>query len=592
MLKRFFLNILSSFVGAWAAIILFIVGLIIFILGMVGVFTRDDSLSVKPHTIMKIVLAGEIQEAETGSFDYTMLLTGKIEKAQTLKNILEAIDNAKTNGDIDALLIECQGVSAPPATLDAIRNAIKDFKKSGKRVFAYGDYLTMGDYYVACTADAVYLNPAGSLDLHGLGGTSLYYKDLLDKLGIDVEAVRVGTYKSAIEPYTSNEMSEAAKLQLDSLYTDMWQYILKGISADRNVPVATIDSLVNNFISLDQASIAKNYKLVDDCLYYRQVEKIMAEYVGKDVEDLNIVVPDALVGMQNGSPESDDQIAVVYASGDIAEYEGAGINCHELVPVIVHLAENEKVKGMVLRVNSPGGSVFGSEQIGEALDYFKSKGKPLAVSMGDYAASGGYWISAGADIIYADPLTITGSIGIFGLVPNVSKLAANIGVHPQTVSTNPGVQFPSIFYPMTPEQYNALQANIERGYEKFINRVASGRHKPPEYIKTIAEGRVWGAIKAQELGLVDKLGGLSDAIEWVKSKASISKPVVVDYPKKEQTFLSMLSSSAISKSPELQAVVDRLSTPQYDEKIISLIEWFLLQNHMQARSPYYKISLN
>lgn len=591
MLKRFFLNALSSFVGAWVAIALIIAGLLIFLFGMVGSFAQNNSESISRHSVMKIVLGGAIEETETDSkFDYTILMNGSLERPQTLKKLLAALSKAKLNSDIDAVLIECTGVSASPATLDALRNGIKDFKTSGKRVFAYGDNLMMGDYYVATMADAVYLNPAGSLDLQGLSGTTLYMKDLLDKVGIDVQAVRVGTFKSAVEPYISNEMSEPAKMQLDTLYGEMWQYILKGISKARKVKTETIDSMVNKFIFLDDAEVAKKYALVDDCLYFREVLDKIGDYVGEDAKDINFVSPELVAGDLPENTGSDNQIAVLYAVGEIGEYPGAGIDCHTLVPLIVGFAENKDIKGLVLRVNSPGGSVFGSEQIGEALDYFKSKGKPLAVSMGDYAASGGYWISAGADIIYADPLTITGSIGIFGLVPNISKLVGKIGLHPQTVSTNPGVLFPSIFYPMTPEQEEALQKNVERGYDKFISRVAEGRHMKPAEVRNIAEGRVWSAMQAQKLGLVDKLGSLSDAVNWVSDKAGLSDAAIVSYPQPESNFWSMLSSSGIA-SAEVQSVVDRLKSQSLDEKMVNIVEWFLSQNHVQARSPYYRISL-
>lgn len=592
MLKKFILNALSSFVGAWAAFVLLIVGLVIFMAGMVGSFANNEAVNVKRHSILRILLGGTIEEIESDkAFDYTVLLNGKIERPQSLKTLLQAIDNASANSDIDAIFIECEGVSAAPATLDALRNGLKDFKKSGKRIFAYGDNLTMGDFYVATVADVVYLNPAGSLDLQGISGTTLYMKDLLDKVGIDVQAVRVGTFKSAVEPYISNEMSQPARLQLDSLYGEMWNYILQGVSNDRNVKPAFIDSVVNRFIFLDEAAVAKTYKLVDGCKYYREVAQEMADYVGQDPEDLYFVNPDIVAGNIPENPNAGNQIAVLYAVGEIGEFEGAGINCHNLVPIIVRLAEEPEVKGMVLRVNSPGGSVFGSEQIGEALDYFKSKGKPLAVSMGDYAASGGYWISAGADIIYADPLTVTGSIGIFGLVPNVGKLVNMIGLHPQTVSTNPGVMFPSIFYPMSADQEAALQKNVERGYDKFINRVAEGRHKSAEYIRSIAEGRVWSALQAQKLGLVDRLGGLEQAVDWVAGKADISNYNVVSYPLPENSFWSMLASSGIVNNSEVESVVENLKTRNLDSQMIDLARWLLYQNHVQAKSPYYRISL-
>lgn len=592
MLKKFVLNVLSSFVGAWLAILLCIVGVVIFLLGMLGSMISGETPRLTNHSVLKLYIGGTIIEAETAQqFDYRMLVSGKIEKPQTLKGLLSAIQNAKLNSKIDAILLECGGVDASPATLDALRNGIKDFKSSGKRVFAYGDYYSMGDYYVSTVADEVYLNPAGSLNLQGLSGTSLYFKDLLDKVGIDVQTVRVGSFKSAVEPFTSNDMSEPARLQLDSLYNEMWGYILQGISTERKIDTSVINSLVNNYLFLDEANVVKENKLVDDCLYYRQVEQTIAEYVGKDTEDLNFVSPDLLLGNHNENSNADNQIAILYADGEIGEFEGAGINCHKLVPLIVHLAEEENIKGMVLRVNSPGGSVFGSDQIGEALDYFQSKGKPLAVSMGDYAASGGYWISAGADQIFADPLTITGSIGIFGMVPNVNKLVSNIGVHPQTVSTNSNAVFPSIFYPMGEEQYNALQRNVERGYEKFVNRVAKGRNKSVEYIKSIAEGRVWSAIKAQELGLVDKLGGLNDAVNWVSVKTNVSSPNIVSYPLSEYTFWNLLSSSSIVDNAEVQSIINGLASKGFDEKMIDLAGWFLMLNHLQARSPYYLLTL-
>ena len=591
MLKKFLLNALSSFVGAWLAIIICVIGLTFLILGIIGSIANTEVAKVSKHSVMHLFLSGEIVEAETTTqLDYTVLLSGRLEQPQTLKNITAALEKAKTNSSIDALFIECGGVSAAPATLDALRNAIKEFKKSGKRVFAYGDNLSMGDYYVATVADALYLNPAGSLDLQGLNGTSLYFKDLLDKIGVDVQIVRVGTFKSAVEPFTSNQMSEPAKLQLDTLYSTMWDYILDGIAEERKVKAATVDSLVNRFIFLDKAATAKEYNLVDDCLYYRQVREQIADYTGQDTDDLNFVSPDLVLGNQPYNSSAKNQVAVLYAVGDIAETAGAGINCHDLVPIIVSLAEDENVKGLVLRVNSPGGSVFGSEQIGEALDYFKSKEKPLAVSMGDYAASGGYWISAGADRIFADPLTITGSIGIFGMVPNVQKLTDKIGVHPQTTGTNPGVLFPSIFYPMSESQLAALQKNVERGYEAFVTRVAEGRHKTPEYIKSIAEGRVWSAIKARELGLVDQLGGLQEAVDWVAGKADITNHNVVYYPEPESNFWNIIYSSGMQNA-EIRTVMERLKAKQIDEKMMNMIEWFLMQSHVQARSPYYRISL-
>lgn len=591
MLKRFFLNALSAFVGAWAAILLMIVAVFVFFVGMMASLARNTTETLTKGSILKLSLAGAIAEKEDiPRIDYSTFLTGKLDQPQSLQVIKDALGKASASSKVDALYIECGGVEASPATLNVIREYIKEFKKSGKRVVAYANSFTMSDYFVATAADAIYLNPGGSLDVQGINGTAIYYKDLLDKIGIDVEMVKVGTYKSAVEPYISNEMSEPARAQLDTLYTQMWGYIVEQICERSKMQSTQFNNLVDSCLFLDPADVAEKYKLVDECLYEREVMDKLADYVGKEKKDLNFISTEFMAGSLPENPDAKRQIAVVYAVGEIGEYAGAGINCAELVPIIVSLAENDNVEGLVLRVNSPGGSVFGSEQIGEALDYFQSKGKPLAVSMGGYAASGGYWISAGADRIFADQLTITGSIGIFGLVPNISKLAANVGIHPQTVGTNPEVQFPSIFYPMSATQKAALQKNIERGYEKFIERVAKGRKKTPDYIKSIAEGRVWSAFEAQKLGLVDELGGLDNAVEWVADKAKISDYNTVSYPILEPNIFGMLPM-AFKANEEVQAVIDNLKARSMEQRLIDFAGWLLIQQHEQARCPYLDVRL-
>lgn len=591
MLKRFFLNALSAFVGAWAAIVLMVVAVFVFIIGLIASVAQNSTEKLTDHSILRLSLSGGITENEDiPKFDYATLMTGRLEQPQSLKTIKAAIEKASSSGNIDALYIDCGGVQAAPATLNVIREYIKEFKKSGKRVIAYANVFSMSDYFVATAADAIYLNPAGSLDLQGINGTTLYYKDMLDKIGVDVEMVKVGTYKSAVEPYISNEMSEPARAQLDTLYNQMWGYIVDEICQRSKLSPEKLNQMVDSCLFLNPAEDAVKSRLVDKCLYEREVMDKLADYVGKKKEDLNFVSPDFLVGIVPENPKAKRQIAVLYAVGEIGEYQGAGINCAELVPIITQLAENENVEGLVLRVNSPGGSVFGSEQIGEALDYFQSKGKPLAVSMGGYAASGGYWISACADRIFADQLTITGSIGIFGLVPNISNLADKIGVHPQSVGTNPNAQFPSIFFPMTPTQKDALQKNVERGYEKFVDRVAKGRGKTPEYIKSIAEGRVWSAFKAKELGLVDDLGNLQDAVTWVADRAKITDYNTVSYPILEPNIFGMLPVS-LQTSAEIKTVIDNLKARSVEQRFIDFAAWLLSLRHEQARCPYFEVRL-
>ena len=587
MLKKFLLNSLSAFVGAWVALMLFIFATVLFFIGLAASVASVESVSVSKHSILKLSLSGTIEEKERATeFDYNYLIQGGIEKPQTLNVIVKALQEAAINRNIDALYIECGGVSAAPATLNAIRSQVAEFKKSGKKVYAYGDGMTMGDYFVASVADSLFVNPYGEVHLAGISGTTLFFKDLLDKVGIEFEVVKVGTYKSAVEPYIMNEMSAPARAQLDTLYTEMWDYILKDMASGRRMKASGINRLVNEFVMLKSGKDLVKYGLVDRSVYKREIDDIMARLVGRDRDKLHYVNPDALVGSTSWGAAygSKRQIAVLYATGDIAETPSAGINCEKLVPVITSLAEDDKVKGLVLRVNSPGGSVFGSEQIGEALDYFQSKGKKLAVSMGDYAASGGYWISAGADRIFADPLTITGSIGIFGLVPNISGLTGKLGVHPQTVSTNPGVAFPSLFYPMNDAQRAALQANIEQGYDRFISRVAKGRHKSKEYIRSIAEGRVWSAPAAKRIGLVDELGSLSDAIKWVASESGVDDHYdVAVYPSYKPSVWDMVPA-ALQENAAVQELAARFESHSVDKALARWAAWMVSRPHAQAIS--------
>ncbi|MDE5774248.1 MAG: S49 family peptidase, partial [Muribaculaceae bacterium] len=423
MLKKFFLNFLSSFAAVWVALGLFTITAVIVIFALIGKAgaSMTTTESVKKHSIMTIELSGTIEERERPTeIDYIGLMQGDIERPLTLDMLVSAIREAADNKSIDMIYLKCDYISAAPATLHALRQELVDFRKSGKKIYAYGDGYTLGTYYVASAADSIFVNPVGSIAIQGLGGTTMYMKDLFDNLGIEFEVVKVGTFKSAVEPFIMNEMSAPARAQLDTLYGDMWRYIKDDISARRKISATQIDDLINkDHLMLQDGVYDVKCKLADRAVYEREVDEILAEAVGVDKEKLNFVSPATVAAMAEifSGYNSKRQIAVLYATGEIAEGSKTGINCEALVPVIVDLAEDDNVRGLVLRVNSPGGSVFGSELIGEALEYFKSKGKPFAVSMGDYAASGGYWISCVADRIFSYPLTINLSIGIYGLLP-------------------------------------------------------------------------------------------------------------------------------------------------------------------------------
>ncbi len=593
MLKKFFLNTLSSFVGAWIALVLFgVVGVIVAVGLVAGMHGTDEVASVKKHSILTLELSGSIVESETpSSINYTALMSGGIEKPQTLNVIVEGLKEGADNKNIDALYIKCGAALASPATFNAIREAVKEFKKTGKKVYAYGDVYTLGTYYVASVSDKIFLNPYGEIAIQGLGSTSMYLKGLFDKLGVEFQVVKVGTFKSAVEPYISSQMSEPARAQLDTLFSTMWDFMKDGICDNRKkLSGSEIDSLVNNGLMFSTADFAAESGFVDEVVYERVMDERLAKLIDVDKKKLNFVSPSTLIGQLpwTDAYSSKNNIAVLYATGEIVDGASTGINYQKLVPIITQLADDDKIKGLVLRVNSPGGSAFGSDQIGEALDYFQSKKKPLAVSMGDYAASGGYWISCGADRIFADPLTITGSIGIFGLIPNVKGLSDKLGINPQSVSTNPAADFPTLFTPMDEKQLSIMQKYVETGYDRFIKRVATGRKMTEAKVRQIAEGRVWNAMKAKEIGLVDELGSLKDAIEWTAKKADIySKYDISVYPVYEPSFWDVISMGDIEAVRMMKAVSDG----DFDEAGMHIARKILSRSRILARMPEFEVTL-
>lgn len=590
---------LSSFVGAWIALALFVISavLIVFVLvGNLALSSGKESEQMKSRSILVVSLDGPVQEREVAiEPDITTILRGNLDAPQTLDVLVQSIREAATNDDIVAIYLKCGSLAASPATLNAIREELLEFKKTtggSKKIFSYGDSYTQGCYYIASVADCIYMNPMGELALQGMSTNTMYMKGLLDKLGVEFQVVKVGTYKSAVEPYILTDMSEPARAQMDTLLGNMWGYIRSRISESRqSVTAEGIDSLVSrDYIAFSPATAAVKAGLVDSLVYERKINARLASVAGREADKLNFVSPKTLVAQSPWADayNSKKQIAVLYACGEIADGNNSQINYENLVPVIVKLADNEKVKGLVLRVNSPGGSVFGSDQIGEALDYFKSKGKPFTVSMGDYAASGGYWISCMADRIFADPLTITGSIGIFGLLPNFRGTMELVGVNSATVATNPGAAFPTGMAPLDATQLGVMQKYVDRGYDQFTTRVAKGRRLSKSRVLQIAEGRVWDAQTAKRIGLVDALGGLRDAVEWTASKAGIASGYdLAAYPQVEPTIWNMMPIGSTTMG-ELKKAVE-----MQDETFIRtyLIRRLVQRRPVQARMPEMKVTL-
>lgn len=534
MLKRFFENFLAVLAGLWVTIFLCFLLLMVFVGAIVSLTSTDakpDMASLKDHNVLRISLDGTITDRAT-PINLMDQLYGDNETSLPLNDIVRALKLASEDKAIDGIMLDCKGASMGMAQMQAIITAINQFKESGKWVFAYSDNYTQDNYALACAADSIFINPIGMVDVHGLSTTVVYFKDMLDKLGVDVQVVKVGTYKSAVEPYILNDMSDANREQTSQFLSNIWGNISEHIAKNRKVSTDTVNQWANGFLFAKATEDYVKLKVVDGMKYRHEFDDMIAAKINED--EPNYVDFTSYVSLQKNinSSKSGKQIAVLYAVGTITESAKDGIASETIVPQILDLAEDDDVDGLILRVNSGGGSAFASEQIWEALQQWKSiTGKPFYVSMGDYAASGGYYISCGADRIYAEPLTLTGSIGIFGLIPNVQKLLNDkIGIHTSTVSTNTS-NFPDFFRTMNPEQRAAMQGYVERGYELFVSRCANGRHMPVDSIKAIAEGRVWDGSAALRIGLVDKLGGLQQAIADMASELESAEDYyVVEYP--------------------------------------------------------------
>jgi len=559
MMKKFILIVCGSFVGAFLAFLFFMFAAMIMSFGIMGSMSMGSkkSVSVSKHSILKLDLGTSISErGGNDPIDMMLLMRGEgMPSSLGLNTVVSAIQNAAKNDKVDGILIECNGVSAAPATLEMMHKALKVFKKSGKWIAAYGhEGINQADYYLASVADSIYLNPVGSVDLHGMGGMTPYFKKLLDKVGVEMQIVRVGTFKSAVEPYMLDDMSEANRLQSEHYLNVIWGEMRNSIAADRKLQSAALNALCDSVVLTFETDRLLKEKLVDKLVYRNEMEDILRARTKVDKkDDLNFISPEDLAEDLE-MPASGDHIAVVYAVGEIDGSPSMGsteegINSDKLCETILKLKDDDNVKGMVFRVNSPGGSAFGSEQIWKAVMDFKAAGKPVAVSMGDYAASGGYYISCCADRIFAERTTITGSIGIFGMIPCASELIENkLGVHMASVKTNENADMSPIFKKLTPAQKGALQNMVNQGYELFTKRCADGRHVAQDSIKSIAEGRVWDGVTAKQIGLVDEFGGINEAVAWVANKAKMGKdPKTQNYPALEDPFMSLLDKYMVAR---------------------------------------------
>ena len=543
--------VLAAFLGTLIALVInfFIkVGVVSSMISSLSKSDTESSTTVKPNSLLYMKLDYDIPDRTVddplGSFNFNSMET---QEATGMTTILHNIEHAKTDPNIKGIYMELSSIPTSTATLQEIRNKLIEFKESGKFIVTYGESYSQSAYYIASIADKIILNPEGALDLHGMASQIMFYKHLLDKLDVEMQIVRGpnNRFKSAVEPYFLDKMSEANREQMDKLLNSVWGEILTGISQSRNISVEQLNQIADNLDTYFDAKKALEYGLVDNLYYKDQVRDELKGLTGSN-KDINAIGNANYAKSYKDKSSSKNEVAVIYALGQI--YDGKGdeeqnIYSENLSKTIRKAREDENVKVIVLRVNSPGGSAVASAIIGRELDLTKEV-KPIIVSMGDYAASGGYWISAKADYIFADPTTLTGSIGVFGTFPNVKGfLNDKIGLTFDVAKTNENADFGKITEPLTEFQYGKLQEMVVKTYDDFTNRVAEGRGLTQTYVDSIGQGRVWSGVDAIGLGLVDQLGDMEDAIAYAAQKANLGDDFKVsEWPKQKDFFTRIMES--------------------------------------------------
>lgn len=537
-------NIVTSFLG------------IFILLAIVGSSVKESDTAIPANAVLTLNFDAPIQErAEDNPFSELDL--GQYNRNHLgLDDILNVINNAAEDSKIKGISLNIQQLSAAPATLSEIRDALIHFKESGKFIWAYSDNYSQSNYYLASIADMICLNPQGEVDIHGLAFQTMFYKGLIDKLDVGIQVVKCGKYKSAVEPYLMDKMSDANREQMDRLVQSLWAKIKGDIAESRNLTPNDIDSIANNLLISD-ANDAKKLGLIDRLAYQQEYKKMLKKQLGlNDEETLNLVAyndykksitPNLTSTL---SLNSKDKIAVIYAVGSIIDGKGnmTTIGSETLSREIRRAYKDKDVKAIVLRVNSPGGSALASDIIWSEIENAKAAGKKVVTSMGDYAASGGYYISCNSDIIVAQPNTLTGSIGVFGLFPNLQECFKNkLGITIDVAKSNNHADAYTGMRAMTEEEYQHMQNSVNIIYSTFLNRVANGRNMTVAQVDSIGQGRVWSGMDALEIGLVDQLGTIDDAIIEAAKLAGCEQYEIIYYPKKQTWYETLLNSNDKNK---------------------------------------------
>ncbi|WP_297242061.1 signal peptide peptidase SppA [uncultured Prevotella sp.] len=585
-MKEFIKNVGATVVGIFVFTIL--VGAI-GMMSLVGMVASGSSAKdVADNTVFVINLEGQLQERSVDN-PFSQYLGGAASTIG-LDDLLDGIKKAKENDKIKGIYIEA-GAFAPDsyASLQAVRKALVDFKKSGKWIVAYGDIYTQATYYVASVADKVYLNPSGQIDWHGLASQTMFLKDALAKFGVQMQVVKVGAYKSATEMFTGDKMSDANREQVTAFLGGIWQNVCQDVAKNRKVSVGQLNQYADNFIIFAEPKSYVSMKLVDGLLYHDQLKDEVKKLMKLDKDDDISTI--GLAGIMNvpGGKEEGDEIAVYYAYGDIVDGASGAFSQSESVidgtkvsKDLENLADDDDVKAVVIRINSGGGSAYASEQMWRAIQLVKAK-KPVVVSMGGMAASGGYYMSCSANWIVAEPTTLTGSIGIFGMFPDMSGLITQkLGVKFDEVKTNKNSAFGTMARPFSEEEMAYLSSYISRGYSLFRQRVADGRHMSVDAVEKVAQGHVWVGQDALKIKLVDQLGGLDDAVAKAAKLAKLDEYYTASYPGKADwldQFMSAMSSGSYIDNQMRAAMGEYYST-------FMLLKDINKQSAIQARIPY------
>lgn len=593
----FWKTVLATFVGGLAAsIVTSVIAFFFFLMILIGgILSQSAPKKIEANSVLKINLSS-ISELVTTD-DWMSFLPGgdKEDQAVSLTQALSAIRKAKANDHIRGIYLNLDMYSGGMASTADLRAALQDFRSSGKFIIAYADSYDQKAYYLSSVADQVILNPEGSVGLVGLASSPIFYHQALEKLGVKAQVFKVGTYKGAVEPFILDKLSEPNREQISVYLSGLWDFILKEVSTSRSIPVDSLRSFAEQGLAFSEAQTFVRHRLVDTLAYRLDVEGLIARRVGAaSPKDLHVVtladlrdLPDPLDASRSSQ---DNQVTVVYAEGEIGDnpMSSEGIT-QELAQRLRELREDDKTKAIVLRINSPGGSAFLSEQIWHEV-YELRKSRTIVVSMGDVAASGGYYIASAADAVVASPVTLTGSIGIFGIIPNATELANKIGLSVDVVKTSPyadmGVSSPLAFVlrPLTEDKQLLIQRQVERGYKTFLSRVSTGRDMPVALVDSIGQGRVWLGTKAKELGLVDELGGLEDAIRLAARLAGLPKDYGVNYGTTSRSFIDQLFAG--KSSDRFTARLRDFFMSDEEKKIREFLRQSYQYSGIQARLPY------